>query len=157
MRRKVSLICVTFWWRSEWLRLPVFAQFRKPRRKLSTRCSTSGRLSHLFLRSCREASRFDRSGTGLSRLAGLVELLGADLYTLEWRNGIRLTPSGRDRRATADLPPSISLVVVLLQEGGCMLLLADPVVGLSKAFKAKSDIPVMWMIWGCAGVRMCSH
>src|SRR5690606_14879801 len=35
-----------------------------------------------------EASRFDRSGAGVSRFAGLLQLLGANLYTLEWRTGI---------------------------------------------------------------------
>jgi len=35
-----------------------------------------------------EASRFDRGPTGLSRFAGLLRLLGANLYTLEWRTGI---------------------------------------------------------------------
>ncbi|NDJ61563.1 MAG: hypothetical protein GYB67_10590 [Chloroflexi bacterium] len=34
-----------------------------------------------------EASRFDRSTDGLSRFAGLLQQLGANLFTLEWRTG----------------------------------------------------------------------
>ena len=34
------------------------------------------------------ASRFDRTGTGLSRFAGLLRRFGATLLTLEWRNSI---------------------------------------------------------------------
>jgi hypothetical protein len=44
-----------------------------------------------------EASRFDRTDVGLSRLAGLLELQGASLYTLEWRNGV---------------PPDADLVII---------------------------------------------
>src|SRR5690606_33575931 len=33
-----------------------------------------------------EASRFDRSDTGISRLAGLLRQLGARLYTVDWRS-----------------------------------------------------------------------
>ena len=35
-----------------------------------------------------EASRFDRTATGLSHFAGLLGELGANLYTLEWRTGV---------------------------------------------------------------------
>ncbi len=40
-----------------------------------------------FTESAQEASRFDRSDAGLSRFAGLLSQLGANLYTLEWRTG----------------------------------------------------------------------
>jgi hypothetical protein len=106
-----------------------------------------------FSESAGESSRFDRSGAGLSRLAGLLELLGADLYTLEWRNGI---PADANlvviAGPAADLPPEqIAWLWTYLQDGGHLLLLADPIVGASKAFKAKSGL--FQLMWDNMGLR----
>lgn len=106
-----------------------------------------------FSESAGEASRFDRSGTGLSRLAGLIELLGANMYTLEWRNGI---PADADlvviAGPTADLPAEqIAWLWSYVQDGGRLLLLADPIVGTSKAFKARAGL--FQLMWDDMGLR----
>ncbi|HVO71970.1 MAG TPA: hypothetical protein VMT24_18100 [Aggregatilineaceae bacterium] len=93
------------------------------------------------------ASRFDRSETGLSRLAGLLDLLGADLYTLEWRNNI---PADADLVVIAGstyglAPDQIAWLWVYLEEGGRLLLLTDPPFGDVSGFGASSGLmPLMW-------------
>jgi hypothetical protein len=76
----------------------------------------------------REASPFDRGDLGLSRLAGVLQSLGATVNSLDWRR---------------DIPPDADLIViggptkefddwqsarlwVYLQNGGALLVLADP-------------------------------
>ena len=72
--------------------------------------------------------------TGLSRLAGLLELQGAELYTLEWRTGI---PFDADLIIIAG-PRSVlnaeqtAWLWAYLQDGGRLLLIADPVIGQGK-------------------------
>jgi hypothetical protein len=101
-----------------------------------------------------EPSRFDRSPAGLSRFAGLIELLGADLYTLEWRTGI---PADADlvvlAGPTADLKgEQIAWLWAYLQEGGHLLLLADPGVGANvKGFPGKSGL--FTLLWTDMGLR----
>lgn len=83
-----------------------------------------------FSESGSEASRFDRSEQGLSRFAGLLQRLGAQLTTLEW---------------SKDIPADANLVIIAgptsdlradqsarlwsyLNNNGRLLLLADPLV-----------------------------
>ncbi len=81
-----------------------------------------------FTESLGEASRFDRNDTGLSRLSGLLELLGAEQYTLEWRTGI---PEDADLLVIASPTKAlggdqIAWLWAYLQNGGRLLLLAEP-------------------------------
>jgi hypothetical protein len=101
-----------------------------------------------------EASRFDRSEVGLSRLAGLLDLLGADMYTLEWRNGI---PADADliviAGPTRDLTPDqTAWLWVYLDRGGRLLLLADPPFGDVSGFSTRSGLmQLMWSDMGLLG------
>ncbi len=105
-----------------------------------------------FSESLGEASRFDRSAAGLSRLAGLVDLLGADLFTLEWRTGI---PADADLLViagpTTDLSPEqVAWLWAYLQNGGKLLLIADP--PPNKALPAtKGLFQLMWADMGLRG------
>jgi hypothetical protein len=106
-----------------------------------------------FSESGGEASRFDRSDTGLSRLAGLLDLLGADLFTLEWRTGI---PTDADlvviAGPTKDLTPDqTAWLWAYLQGGGRLLLLADPPFASVAAFKAKAGL--FQLMWDDMGLR----
>jgi hypothetical protein len=101
-----------------------------------------------------EASRFDRSPVGLSRLAGLIELLGADLYTLEWRNGI---PADADLVIVAGpvndmTPEQTAWLWDFVQDGGRLLLLAEPNFPPFKAFKAKAGL--FQLMWDDMGLRV---
>jgi hypothetical protein len=101
-----------------------------------------------------EASRFDRTDTGLSRLAGLLELQGADLYTLEWRNGVPpdadlLIIAGPTKDFTAD---QTAWLWAYLQEGGHVLLIAEPTA--STGFAAlKSNSGLVTLLWDDMGIR----
>lgn len=104
-----------------------------------------------FSESLGEASRFDRSAKGLSRLAGLVDLLGADLYTLEWRTGIPadadlLVIAGPANDLSAD---QVAWLWAYLQNGGRLLLLADP--PPAKALPATSGL--FQLLWDDMGLR----
>jgi len=106
-----------------------------------------------FSESSGEASRFDRSDTGLSRLAGLLELLGADLFTLEWRTGI---PADADLVVIAgpvkDLTPDqTAWLWTYLQGGGRLLLLAEPPFGAVTALKASTGL--FQLMWEDMGLR----
>lgn len=75
-----------------------------------------------------EASRFDRTDSGISRFAGLLELAGAELRTLEWRNGIPedadliiLSAPGSELELA-----NVARLWVYIQNGGKVLLVADP-------------------------------
>jgi len=111
-----------------------------------------------FSESLGEASRFDRSEAGLSRLGGLLELLGANLYTLEWRTGI---PESADLLViagpTADMADNqVAWLWAYLQNGGRLLLLSDPLfynpngtIEISKALGATKGLyPLMWADMG---------
>lgn len=111
-----------------------------------------------FSESLGEASRFDRSEAGMSRLGGLLELLGANLYTLEWRTGI---PESADLLViagpTADMADNqVAWLWAYLQNGGRLLLLSDPLyynpngtVEISKALGATKGLyPLMWADMG---------
>jgi hypothetical protein len=109
-----------------------------------------------FTQSDNEASRFDRSDTGLSRLASLVQILGAELFTLEWQNGV---PSDADliviAGPTRESQAEIAWLWSYLQNGGRLLLLVDPLYRVHSAqrglfeltwaemgFRARDDIVV---------------
>jgi uncharacterized repeat protein (TIGR01451 family) len=75
-----------------------------------------------------EASRFDRSAEGLSRFAGLLSELGAEMETLEWRTTF---PIDADliivAGPLADLDASqTARLWKYITDGGKVLLLADP-------------------------------
>lgn len=98
----------------------------------------------------KEASRFDRTNAGLSRLGGLIELLGAELFTLEWRTGV---PADAD---LVIIPGPIDDLTALhtawlwayLQNGGRLLLLAEPNV---KALKSNAGL--LQLLWDDMGLR----
>ena len=76
-----------------------------------------------------ELSRFDRSADGLSRYAGLLNLVGAELFTLEWRKGI---PADADLIVipgpVSDLSPDQSARLwAYLSKGGRLLLIVDAI------------------------------
>jgi hypothetical protein len=76
-----------------------------------------------------ESSRFDRGDAGISRFAGLLRQLGANLYTLEWRTGF---PSDADLIVIAGpqsdfTPDQIARLWAYVNNGGRLLLLANPV------------------------------
>ena len=80
-----------------------------------------------FTESAKEASRFDRSDFGLSRFGGLLEMLGADLYTLEWRDGIPpdadlIIIPGPTSALSAD---QTAWLWVYLQEGGRLFVISN--------------------------------
>ena len=103
-----------------------------------------------------EASRFDRLETGLSRLAGLLELQGAELYTLEWRTGI---PADADLIIMAGLRSKLTdeqtaWLWAYLQNGGRLLLLADPVIGQGRnATGIPSSSGIFKLLWTDMGLR----
>jgi len=106
-----------------------------------------------FTESAKEASRFDRTGAGVSRFAGLLRMLGANLYTLEWRTGF---PTDADLIVIAgpvdDLAPEqIARLWSYLNNNGRLLLLADPVVAPVRALPANSGL--FQLMWSDMGLR----
>lgn len=101
-----------------------------------------------------EASRFDRSGAGVSRFAGLLQMLGANLYTLEWRTGI---PSDADLLVligpVQDIgPDETAWLWAYLQNGGRLLLITDPMVqGVRALPAARGLMALMWTDMGLRG------
>ena len=81
-----------------------------------------------FTETNREVSRFDRSPAGISRFAGLIQRLGAQMYTLEWRNGIPddadlIVIIGPTLDLTAD---QIARLWAYVYNGGRLLLITEP-------------------------------
>lgn len=106
-----------------------------------------------FTEAAKEASRFDRMSTGISRFAGLLRLLGANLHTLEWRTGF---PADADLIVIAgpidDLQPDqIARLWAYVNHNGRLLLLADPVVSPVKALPANSGL--FQLMWSDMGLR----
>ncbi|NLE53075.1 MAG: hypothetical protein GX613_16880 [Chloroflexi bacterium] len=101
-----------------------------------------------------EASRFDRSGAGVSRFAGLLQMLGANLYTLEWRTGI---PSDADLLVipgpTQDIAADeTAWLWAYLQNGGRLLLISEPMVpGVRALPSARGLMALMWTDMGLRG------
>ncbi|MBN2303340.1 MAG: hypothetical protein JXQ72_02610 [Anaerolineae bacterium] len=88
------------------------------------------------------ASRFDRTNDGASRLAGLLQRLGADFYTLEWRKNI---PEDADLIVIVgpldDLgAQQTARLWTYLDNGGRLLLLAEPQYARVRAFRANDGL-----------------
>jgi hypothetical protein len=95
-----------------------------------------------FTESAGEASRFDRSEVGLSRFAGLLTQLGADLFTLEWRTGF---PTDADLIVIAGPATDLSADQVArlwsyMNNGGRLLLLTNPTVETRRALSEASGL-----------------
>lgn len=83
-----------------------------------------------FSEASNEASPYDRSEQGISRLAGLLQELGAELRVIDWRTDI---PANADlvviAGPTRDLSgEQMARLWVYLTQGGKLLLFADPLV-----------------------------
>jgi len=104
-----------------------------------------------------EASRFDRSGDGLSRFAGLLSELGAELETLEWRTTF---PTDADLIVIAgppdDLDPSqTARLWTYITGGGKVLLLADPLrMERGRPWGVGIESGLMQLLWTDMGVRV---
>jgi hypothetical protein len=107
-----------------------------------------------FTESSGEASRFDRGDPGLSRFAGLLSQLGANLFTLEWRNGF---PTDADMVVvagpTTDLTPDqTARLWAYVANGGHLLLLAQPAPELPRAVLPVNS-PLFALMWNDLGLR----
>ncbi|MEW6578062.1 MAG: hypothetical protein AB1435_02590 [Chloroflexota bacterium] len=117
-----------------------------------------------FSEANKEASPFDRSGDGLSRLAGLLTSLGAEIEVLDWRRDI---PTDADlvviAGPTKDLGDDQSARLwAYLKEGGALLVLAEPLVTttveggsiLVEANKAlQAERGLFLLTWADYGIR----
>lgn len=112
-----------------------------------------------FAESSGEASRFDRSTRGLSRFAGLLGQLGAELYTLEWRNGLPadadvLVIPGPSIDLTSD---QVARLYAYLDNGGKVLLLANPpiegVTSGGRTAPLTGEVGLFALLWADFGVR----
>ncbi len=103
-----------------------------------------------------EASRFDRSGAGLSRLAGLLWQLGAEMETLDWRSGIPadadlIIMAGPNGDLSAD---ATARLWSYLDADGKLLLLTDPVTGTGRTQLGLSDnATLLTLLWSEVGIR----
>jgi hypothetical protein len=105
-----------------------------------------------FTEASNEASRFDRTDTGLSHFAGLLSQLDAELLTLEWRTGFPddadlIIIAGPTRDFSAE---QTARLWSYLNNNGSLLLLADSPVN-------KSGIPgnsqLLQLFWSDMGIR----
>ncbi len=99
------------------------------------------------------ASRFDRSEAGVSRLAGLLQRLGADLQTLEWR---RPFPTDADLVILVgpirDLgSEQVVRLWMYLYNGGRLLLFTNPPFEGTRAFRGNSGL--LEITWDDMGLR----
>ena len=103
-----------------------------------------------------ESSRFDRGEQGLSRLAGLLTQLGANLDTLEWRTDI---PTDADLIVIAG-PTSLGgdqiarLWAYLNNNQGRLLLLAGSPLDRSGIIRSRANNDLFDLIWADMGVRV---
>jgi uncharacterized repeat protein (TIGR01451 family) len=103
-----------------------------------------------------EASRFDRSVDGLSRFAGLLSELGAQMETLEWRTTF---PTDADLLIVggplSDFDPSqTARLWEYITDGGKVLLLVDPLrIERSRAVGVALDSGLMDLLWTDLGMR----
>jgi uncharacterized repeat protein (TIGR01451 family) len=110
-----------------------------------------------FTEANRESSRFDRSVDGLSRFAGLLSELGAELETLEWRATF---PTDADLIIITgpldDLDPSqTARLWTYITEGGKVLLLADPLrLERGRPWGVGIESGLMQLLWTDMGVRV---
>lgn len=103
-----------------------------------------------------EPSRFDRSETGVSRFASLLGLAGAQIKTLEWRNGIAddadlvVIPGPGD-----DLPvEDIVRLWSYMEQGGNLLLMTDPLDRrgrFDRVLTGDGLFAITWQDWGLRG------
>ena len=112
-----------------------------------------------FTESSGEASRFDRSDLGLSRFAGLLSQLGANLFTLEWRTGF---PTDADliviAGPTSDLAPDqIARLWSYMNNKGRLLLLTNPIGDATNQCTFNQEWPVQPDVgrYGAARPRRC--
>lgn len=113
----------------------------------------SGDLKIYFTEANDEASRFDRSDIGLSRLGGLLERLGAQMYTLEWRNNI---PADADLIVIAGptddyTSEQTARLWAYLNNGGRLLILAEPIV--EGSFSFPQDQGLFELCWTDLSIR----
>ncbi|HEX3051944.1 MAG TPA: hypothetical protein VHP83_14890 [Aggregatilineaceae bacterium] len=99
------------------------------------------------------AGRFDRSDTGVSRLAGLLQRLGADLQTLEWR---RPFPTDADLVILVgpirDLgSEQVVRLWMYLNSGGRVLVFANPPFEGVRALKSNAGL--FEITWNDMGIR----
>ncbi len=117
-----------------------------------------------FSEASREATPYDRSGWGLSRFAGLLSALGANIRVLDWRADV---PANADlvviAAPTKDIEDYMSARLwAYLKNGGALLVMADPLIvredkGLiitemnSRALKSSSGL--FLLTWPDFGIR----
>ena len=117
-----------------------------------------------FSQDSSEASLFDRSSDGLSRMAGLFQQLGAEMTTLDWHFDIPADASlviipGPTKDLTGE---QMARLWVYLINGGKLLLFADPlaastsagvtVIDSNKALtSAKGFFELTWADFGIRG------
>ena len=107
-----------------------------------------------FTEASGEASRFDRTDTGLSRFAGLLSQLGANLFTLEWRTGF---PTDADLIVIAgpvtDLAPDqIARLWAYMNNNGRVLLFSNPI-GDNKTAALASKSGLFSLMWADMGLH----
>ncbi len=109
-----------------------------------------------FTEAAGEASRFDRGTAGLSRFAGLLRELGANLFTLEWRTTF---PTDADLIVIAGptgdlLPDQTARLWSYVNNGGKLLLFANPTVETrNRAFPSGGGMfALMWTDMGIRGL-----
>src|SRR4051794_9888337 len=107
-----------------------------------------------FTEASGEASRFDRTDLGLSRFAGLLSQLGANLFTLEWRTGF---PTDADliviAGPVADLAPDqIARLWAYMNNKGRVLLLTNPV-GDNKTVALSTKSGLFSLMWADMGLH----
>ena len=102
-----------------------------------------------------EYSQFDRSGSGISHLAGLLRLSGANLFILEWRKGI---PTDADLiiipAPTRD-PASdqIARLWSYLESGGNVLVIADAFDDEGEVTRALGSRGLFELTWNDLGIQ----
>ncbi len=119
---------------------------------LQTMPSLEG-LNIYFTESHTEASRFDRSPAGLSRFAGLLTQMGANLFTLEWRTGFPtdadlIVIAGPNTDFSAD---QIARLWAYMNNGGRVLLLADTTLETRNALQPTGGL--FQLMWADMGLR----
>jgi hypothetical protein len=109
-----------------------------------------------FTESNNEPSRFDRDASGVSRFAGLLENLGAELLTLDWRNGIPedadlviIPGPGLRGSLTA---AQVADLWLYMNNGGRVLLLAEPIIHQSRDMISNTGFfELSWLRFGLRG------
>jgi len=108
-----------------------------------------------FSEAYQELSQFDRTESGISRYAGLLRLMNANLFTLEWRKGI---PPDADLIVIAgpssDLnTDDIARLWAYIQRGGRVLLIAEPIDNRGSVSRALGSRGLFELTWGDLGLQ----